>query len=219
MSIYTGKFITLEGGEGAGKSTQLSVIKSEIEQAGIEVVVTREPGGTPRAEAIRQLLLARDAEPMPETCELLLMFAARATHLHNLIVPALQRGAWVLCDRFTDASYAYQGYGRGLSLEQIKNLEQWVQQDIRPDMTLLLDVSVEVAIQRARMRNQAQGLGEGDRFEIEQSAFFERVRHGYLQRAQAEPNRFKVVDASLDIDRVSEATRQVVRDFIQQIAR
>ena len=219
MSIYTGKFITLEGGEGAGKSTQLSVIKSEIEQAGIEVVVTREPGGTPRAEAIRNLLLARDAEPMPESCELLLMFAARATHLHNLIVPALQRGAWVLCDRFTDASYAYQGYGRGLSLEQIKNLEHWVQQDIRPDLTLLLDVSVEVAMQRARLRNQAQGLGEGDRFEIEQSAFFERVRHGYLQRAQAEPNRFQVVDAGLDIDRVSEATRQVVRDFIQQVAR
>ena len=219
MSIYTGKFITLEGGEGAGKSTQLSVIKSEIEQAGIEVVVTREPGGTPRAEAIRNLLLARDAEPMPESCELLLMFAARATHLHNLIVPALQRGAWVLCDRFTDASYAYQGYGRGLSLEQIKNLEHWVQQDIRPDLTLLLDVSVEVAMQRARLRNQAKGLGEGDRFEIEQSAFFERVRHGYLQRAQAEPNRFKVVDASLDIDHVSEATRRVVRDFIQQVAR
>ena len=219
MSIYTGKFITLEGGEGAGKSTQLSVIKSEIEQAGIEVVVTREPGGTPRAEAIRQLLLTRDTEPMPESCELLLMFAARATHLHNLIVPALRRGAWVVCDRFTDASYAYQGYGRGLSLEQIRNLEQWVQQDIRPDLTLLLDVSVEVAMQRARLRNQAQGLGEGDRFEIEQSAFFERVRHGYLQRAQAEPNRFKVVDASLDIDRVSEATRRVVRDFIQQVAR
>ena len=219
MSIYTGKFITLEGGEGAGKSTQLSIIKSEIEQAGIEVVVTREPGGTPRAEAIRQLLLTRDTEPMPESCELLLMFAARATHLNNLIVPALQRGAWVVCDRFTDATYAYQGYGRGLSLEQIKNLEQWVQQDTRPDLTLLLDVSVEVAMQRARLRNQAQGLGEGDRFEIEQSAFFERVRHGYLQRAQAEPHRFKVVDASLDIDRVSEATRRVVRDFIQQVAR
>jgi dTMP kinase len=217
MSIYPGKFITLEGGEGAGKSTQLAMIQAEIERAGIEVVVTREPGGTPRAEAIRQLLLSRDAEAMPESCELLLMFAARATHLHNLIVPALKRGAWVLCDRFTDASYAYQGYGRGVSLQQIQNLEQWVQQDIKPDMTLLLDVSVDVAMQRARLRNQSQGLGEGDRFEIEQSAFFERVRHGYLQRAQAEPNRFRIVDASLDIARVSEATRQVVRDFIQKV--
>ena len=217
MSIYPGKFITLEGGEGAGKSTQLAMIQAEIERAGIDVVVTREPGGTPRAEAIRQLLLSRDAEAMPESCELLLMFAARATHLHNLIVPALKRGAWVLCDRFTDASYAYQGYGRGVSLQQIQNLEQWVQQDIKPDMTLLLDVSVDVAMQRARLRNQSQGLGEGDRFEIEQSAFFERVRHGYLQRAQAEPNRFRIVDASLDIARVSEATRQVVRDFIQKV--
>lgn len=214
MSIYTGKFITLEGGEGAGKSTQLAVIKSEIDRAGIEVVVTREPGGTPRAEAIRQLLLSRDDEPMPESCELLLMFAARSTHLNNLIVPALKRGAWVLCDRFTDASYAYQGYGRGLSLTQIENLERWVQDGVKPDLTLLLDVSVEVAMQRARLRNQSQGLGEGDRFEIEQSAFFERVREGYLRRAQADPKRFKIVDAALDLDGVSAATRQVIRDFI-----
>lgn len=216
MPIYTGKFITLEGGEGAGKSTQLAVIKSEIEQAGIEVVVTREPGGTPRAEAIRQLLLSRDAEPMPESCELLLMFAARSTHLHNLILPALKRGAWVLCDRFTDASYAYQGYGRGLSLAQIENLERWVQDGVKPDLTLLLDVSVEIAMQRARLRNQSQGLGEGDRFEIEQNAFFERVREGYLQRAQAEPNRFQIVNAGLDLDAVSTATRQVIRDFIRK---
>lgn len=216
MSIFTGKFITLEGGEGAGKSTQLAVIKSEIEQAGIEVVVTREPGGTPRAEAIRQLLLSRDAELMPESCELLLMFAARSTHLHNLILPALQRGAWVLCDRFTDASYAYQGYGRGLSLTQIENLERWVQDGLKPDLTLLLDVSVDIAMQRARLRNQSQGLGEGDRFEIEQNAFFERVREGYLQRAQAEPNRFRIVNAGLELDAVSTATRQVIREFIRK---
>lgn len=216
MSIFTGKFITLEGGEGAGKSTQLAVIKSEIEEAGIEVVVTREPGGTPRAEAIRQLLLSRDAELMPESCELLLMFAARSTHLHNLILPALQRGAWVLCDRFTDASYAYQGYGRGLSLTQIENLERWVQDGLKPDLTLLLDVSVDIAMQRARLRNQSQGLGEGDRFEIEQNAFFERVREGYLQRAQAEPNRFQIVNAGLELDAVSTATRQVIREFIRK---
>lgn len=216
MSIFTGKFITLEGGEGVGKSTQLAVIKSEIEQAGIEVVVTREPGGTPRAEAIRQLLLSRDVEPMPESCELLLMFAARSTHLHNLILPALQRGAWVLCDRFTDASYAYQGYGRGLSLAQIENLERWVQDGLKPDLTLLLDVSVDIAMQRARLRNQSQGLGEGDRFEIEQNAFFERVREGYLQRAQAEPNRFQIVNAGLELDAVSAATRQVIREFIRK---
>lgn len=212
----TGRFITLEGGEGAGKSTQLQTIERELQTAGIEVVVTREPGGTPRAEKIRELLLARDTEAMPASCELLLMFAARATHLHNLILPALQRGAWVLSDRFTDASYAYQGYGRGLSLTQIAQLEQWVQQGIQPHLTLLLDAPVELAMQRARARNQAAGQGEGDRFEIEQSAFFERVRQGYLVRAQSDPGRFRIIDASQTLDSVARDVSTTLRQFIQE---
>src|SRR5690242_18616665 len=128
----TGKFITLEGGEGVGKTTQLNVIQSTLQSVGIKMVMTREPGGTGRAERIRELLLSREDEPMPPICELLLMFAARATHLHNVIVPALRRGEWVVCDRFTDASYAYQGYGRGLSLRHIQQLENMVQQDLQP---------------------------------------------------------------------------------------
>ena len=216
MLVAHGKFITLEGGEGAGKSTQMAAIQSELQTAGIEVVLTREPGGTARAELLRKILLTRDAEAMPESCELLLMFAARATHLHNLILPSLQRGAWVLCDRFTDASYAYQGYGRGLSLARIAYLEKWVQQGIQPDLTLLLDAPVEVALQRARARNQMQGLGEGDRFEVEQAAFFERVRRGYLERAQAEPDRFRVIDASQDLTSVTQATRLAIKEFIER---
>jgi dTMP kinase len=212
----TGKFITLEGGEGAGKSTQLAVIESELRGADIEVVVTREPGGTPRAERIRELLLKRDEEVMPDNCELLLMFAARATHLHNLICPALQRGAWVLCDRFTDASYAYQGHGRGLSLEHIAWLERWVQQGLSPDLTLLLDAPVAQSLQRAQQRNQERGEGM-DRFESEQLAFFERVRQGYLQRAAAEPGRFQLIDAGRSLEAVSASVRATVQQFISKV--
>lgn len=213
-----GKFITLEGGEGAGKSTQLKIVENELRAAGAEVVVTREPGGTPRAERIRELLLARDEETMPDNCELLLMFAARATHVGNLIRPALQRGAWVLCDRFTDASYAYQGYGRGMPLERIAWLEAWVQEELRPDLTLLLDAPVAQAMQRARQRNDAQGE-QHDRFETEQQEFFERVRRGYLQRAAAEPKRFQIIDASQSLSQVSEVVRQSIRHFAQQARR
>ncbi len=211
-----GKFITLEGGEGAGKSTQLEAVRTELTAAGLEVVVTREPGGTPRAEKIRELLLARSEETMPESCELLLMFAARATHLHNLILPSLQRGAWVVCDRFTDASYAYQGHGRGLSLQHIAQLETWVQQGLQPDLTLLLDAPVELAMQRARQRNLAQGQGLGDRFEVEQTAFFERVRQGYLERARNDPGRFRLVDASQPLVEVTTQVRAAINQFIDQ---
>ena len=214
MNTQFGKFITLEGGEGVGKSTQMAAIQSELQAAGIEVVLTREPGGTPRAEEIRRLLLSKDAEAMPDTCELLMIFAARSTHLHNLILPILSRGTWVLCDRFTDASYAYQGYGRGVSLDFIAQLERMVQQGIQPDLTLLLDAPVDVAMQRARSRNTMQGLGDGDRFEVEQSSFFERVRKGYLTRAGSDVNRFKVIDASGDLDSVSRLTRQAIKSFI-----
>ena len=213
-----GKFITLEGGEGVGKSTQLQAIQAQLQAAGMTVVVTREPGGTPRAERIRELLLQRDAEAMPETCELLLMFAARATHLHNVILPALQRGDWVLCDRFTDASYAYQGYGRGLSLTQIATLEQWVQQGVSPDLTVLLDAPVEQAMQRARQRNQQQAQAD-DRFETEQLAFFERVRQGYLERAAAEPQRFRVIDAGQPLDIVTAQVQVCMQGFISENSR
>jgi len=209
-----GKFITLEGGEGVGKSTQLKVVQATLQQAGLNVVMTREPGGTPRAEQIRQLLLARDTEPMPPSCELLLMFAARATHLHNVIKPALQRGEWVVCDRFTDASYAYQGYGRGLPLEDIRELEHMVHGDIQPDMTLLLDAPAQLGMQRARQRS-ATGEQETDRFETEQLAFFERVRLGYNIRAGEHASRFRIIDASQSLEAVSNSIREVVMQFVQ----
>lgn len=212
----SGKFITLEGGEGVGKSTQVQTVRETLEAAGLEVIVTREPGGTPRAERIRELLLQRDAEPMPQACELLLMFAARATHLHNLILPALHRGAWVVCDRFTDASYAYQGYGRGVSIHQIEQLEALVQEQVRPDLTLLLDAPVALAMQRAWQRNAAQGHPEGDRFEAERGEFFERVRTGYLERAQAEPARFRLIDATQPLQTVAQQVREVLSHFIAQ---
>ncbi|HEX2584833.1 MAG TPA: dTMP kinase [Steroidobacteraceae bacterium] len=210
----SGKFITLEGGEGVGKTTQLKVVEATLQQAGLNVIMTREPGGTERAEHIRELLLARDTEPMPPSCELLLMFAPRATHLHNVIKPALQRGDWVVCDRFTDASYAYQGYGRGLSIEDIRELERMVHDDIQPDMTLLLDAPVELGMQRAQQRS-ASGAQETDRFEAEQLGFFERVRLGCNIRAGEHAARFRIIDASQPLDNVSAAIRTVVMQFIQ----
>jgi dTMP kinase len=166
----------------------------------VEVVLTREPGGTPRAERLRTILLERDAEPMPQSCELLLMFAARATHLDNLVRPAVARGAWVLCDRFTAATYAYQGGGRGLPNAQIDALVAVVHADLWPDLTVLLDLPVATGLARASNRNGADGP---DRFESEQQAFFERVRAAYLARARAEPGRFRVLDASRSIDEVT----------------
>jgi dTMP kinase len=195
-----GRFITFEGGEGAGKSTQIARAADWLRARGVEVVLTREPGGTPRAERLRTILLERDAEPMPQSCELLLMFAARATHLENLVRPAVARGAWVLCDRFTDATYAYQGGGRGLPKAQIDSLVAVVHADLWPDLTVLLDLPVATGLARASSRNGADGP---DRFESEQQAFFERVRAAYLERARAEPGRFRVLDASRSIDEVT----------------
>jgi dTMP kinase len=174
-----GRFITVEGGEGVGKTTQLVVIQEVLVASGLECIMTREPGGTPRAERIRELLLTPTDEPMPPMCELLLMFAARSTHLENVIKPALDRGTWVVSDRFTDATYAYQGAARGMPEGDISTLENLVQRSVRPDLTLLLDAPVEVALQRARQRNQGQ---QTDRFELERAGFFERVRAGYLAR-------------------------------------
>lgn len=182
-----GKFITLEGVDGAGKSTHLDFIAEWLRARGHEVVVTREPGGTPLGETLRDLLLHRD---MDADTELLLMFAARQAHLSQLILPSLARGAWVLSDRFTDASYAYQCGGRGLVKARVAALEAWVQQGFQPDLTLVFDVSAEIAAARRGAARSA------DRFEREADAFFERVRAAYLMRAAAEPGRIRVVDAS-----------------------
>jgi dTMP kinase len=203
-----GKFITIEGGDGVGKSTQISALRDLLVARGLEVVVTREPGGTPRAERLRDLLLERNDEPMPAECELLLMFAARSTHVENLVRPALARGAWVICDRFTDATYAYQGGGRGLDRDQIAFLERLVQRELKPDLTLLLDAPLEVGEARAAARNARSG--SGDRFEQERREFFERVRSAYLELARNEPQRFVVVDAAGEQASVSRAIRSII---------
>jgi dTMP kinase len=213
----SGRFITIEGGEGVGKSTQIAAVCAAVEKAGFEVLLTREPGGTERAERIRELLLAPSSEPMPQSCELLLMFAARATHIENVIRPALARGAWVVCDRFTDATYAYQGGGRTMPHDQIAMLEQIVQGDLRPHLTLLLDAPVELAMQRARVRNTEQGNAAGDRFEREQTAFFERVRVAYLVIAKNDPLRVRVIDAARELKSVESDVRAVVAEFIRAV--
>ncbi|TVR60603.1 MAG: dTMP kinase [Candidatus Competibacteraceae bacterium] len=185
----TGRFITVEGGEGAGKTTQLAFLRESLERVGHRVLLTREPGGTPLGEAIRTLLLGHRHDGMALATETLLMFAARAEHLERVIRPALAAGCWVLCDRFTDATYAYQGGGRGLPAARIAVLEDWVQGSLRPDWTLLFDLPIEVGLARAGRR------GAADRFEREDWAFFERVRATYLERAGREPDRYRVVDA------------------------
>jgi dTMP kinase len=203
-----GKFITVEGGEGAGKSTQIAFIRQCIENAGKRVIVTREPGGTAVGEQIRAVLLNPDNTQLHSDTELLLMFAARAQHLRELIEPALAQGAWVVSDRFTDATYAYQGGGRGIDTSRIAVLESWVQGELNPDLTLLLDLPVEVGMERARLR------GKYDRFETEQRAFFERVRTAYLQRAEQQPQRFRVVDASQNISGVQAALSSILSEYL-----
>jgi len=195
----SGLFITLEGPEGAGKSTNREYLAEHLRAQGVDVVLTREPGGTPLAERIRELLLAPSDEKMDADTELLLVFAARAQHLAEVIRPALARGAVVLCDRFTDATYAYQGGGRGLSLERIATLEQFVQGDLRPDLTLVFDLPVEIGLSRAAAR------GRLDRFEQEGQAFFEAVRQAYLARAQAAPQQYTLIDASQSLVQVQQA--------------
>lgn len=197
MAFRRGKFITLEGGEGVGKSTQLQVIREHLEQAGVPLLMTREPGGTPFAEQVRELLLAPRQEKVASDSELLLMFAARAQHVAHAIQPALSAGTWVVSDRFTDATYAYQGGGRGVDMQRIAELETWVQGEFRPDATFLLDAPVEVGLERMRER------GNLDRFEQEKADFFERVRQVYLERAAAEPDRWHVIDAAQPLESVS----------------
>ncbi len=204
----TGKFITIEGIEGAGKSTCMSVAAAEIEKRGIPLMKTREPGGTELGEALRELLLGHRHHGMADDAELLLMFAARAEHLQRKILPSLQHGQWVLCDRFTDATYAYQGSGRGLDDRRIAALENWVQGDLRPDLTIVMDLPVELGMQRAGSRSAP------DRFESEAYDFFEKVRQGYLDIATAQPQRVRVIDASRTLDQVAEDIAITIGRFI-----
>jgi dTMP kinase len=191
-----GVFITLEGGEGAGKSTNAHWIADYLRAKGKTVLVTREPGGTEVAEAIRGVLLSPDLPGMDSDTELLLMFAARNEHLQKKILPALGQGTWVICDRFTDATYAYQGYGRGISLQRIAELETWVQKDLRPDYVILFDLDVATGMARAQARGQA------DRFEQEHTDFFGRIRTGYQTRAEASPEHYPQIDAAQPLEQV-----------------
>ncbi|HET8711946.1 MAG TPA: dTMP kinase [Spongiibacteraceae bacterium] len=204
MAHARGVFITVEGGEGVGKSTNLAFVAEQIRAHGYELVTTREPGGTSIAESIRRLILDHHEESMAEMTELLLVFAARAQHIERVIKPALAAGKWVLCDRFTDATYAYQGGGRGLDVQAISALEHLVQRDLRPDVTLLLDAPIEVGAARVAQR------GATDRLESEQKVFFERVRNSYLERARAEPQRFHVIDAAQLLADVQTQLRSVL---------
>lgn len=203
-----GRFITIEGIEGVGKSTNMDAIVRHIEAAGHRVLTTREPGGTPYAEDIRAILTSRDEEPLPEIAELLLMFAARALNVNNVIVPALDAGTWVVCDRFTDSSRAYQGGGRGLPMETIDRLADWVHGDTWPDLTVLLDAPVEVGMQRAGDR------GAPDRFEQERHDFFERVRACYLEIASREPARVVVVDTTQTLAEVEAQVCAVIDQLL-----
>ncbi len=206
-----GRFITLEGIEGVGKSTQMARACEHLAAAGKPVETTREPGGTPLAEAIRGLVLSPQAgEPVPALCELLLMFASRAAHVANRIEPWLAQGRWVVCDRFTDATLAYQGGGRGVSAKRIRRLASWVHPDGWPDLTLLLDAPVDMALARRAAR------GAADRIEQEERAFFEAVRETYLDIAAAEPSRIRVIDASQSVEAVSAAIARELNSLLER---
>jgi dTMP kinase len=207
MTDTAGRFLTIEGIEGVGKSTQVARLSAALADRNIAHVVTREPGGTALAEKIRDLVLSPREETLPPAAELLLMFAARAVHIANHIEPALSAGRWVVCDRFTDATFAYQGAGRGMSQADIRYLETLVQGARRPDLTLLLDVPVGIGLERSRRRDAGRTR---DRFERERADFFERVRGGYLERARAEPDRMIVIDAAASMDEVTARIMQVL---------
>lgn len=205
-----GRFITVEGGEGAGKTTQIGFMRDWLQRLGVPVVLTREPGGTVLGEEIRALLLGHRHEGMALAAETLLLFAARAEHLERVIHPALAAGHWVLCDRFTDATYAYQGGGRDLAPERIAILEDWVQGDLRPDLTLLFDVPVAMGLERAARRSTA------DRFEQEDKAFFERVRTAYLQRARQHPDRYRIVNAAGSLDEIRAGVECILAEWLER---
>ncbi len=199
-----GKFITIDGVEGAGKSTQITFICDYLKAKGVKVILTREPGGTDVGEKIRTLLLSNSTGKMHADTELMLMFAARNEHIQNKIMPALKQGDWVLSDRFTDASYAYQGGGRGLDVERIAQLEQWVLQDFIPDMTLLLDVPVEIGMSRVESR------GKKDRIELEATDFFNRVRQAYIDRSEQFPERIKLIDSSQTVEHTKQQIKVIL---------
>ena len=207
-SVQRGKFITIEGIEGVGKSTNIDLLASLIENGGHRVMTTREPGGTPIAENIRQILKEHGDEPLPDVAELLLMFAARSINVNNAIRPALESGTWVIADRFTDSTRAYQGGGRGFPRESIEWLAKFVHGDLQPEVTILLDAPVAMAMQRAGRR------GDLDRFEVERTDFFDRVRESYLQLAASEPGRFIVVDCSQDLHAVQANIREIAATLL-----
>jgi dTMP kinase len=208
-----GRFIVLEGGEGAGKSSNLDALQRLLEDRGLAVLRTREPGGTPLGEAVRGLLLDPAFAGMEVKAELLLMFAARAQHVTQVIRPALEAGVWVISDRFTSSTYAYQGGGRGLPWQAIAWLESFVQEDLRPDLTLLLDTPVEVGLARMRGRGESE-----DRIEREGRPFFERVRAAFLAQAEAAPDRFAVIDASQPLDEVQAALQRALQPLLTELA-
>ena len=203
-----GKFITIEGSEGVGKTTNINFIVDYLTKHNRRTIETREPGGTAAAEEIRNILLNSNGELIPDIAELLLFFAARSLHLENVILPALVAGKFVICDRFTDATIAYQGYGRGFDIERINNIAQWVHADIQPDLTILLDAPAEIGMQRAKKR------GAIDRMESEEISFYERVREGYLQLAEQYNDRFVVIDANQSLDLVQKAIMMHLEDLI-----
>ncbi len=205
--MQKGKFITIDGVEGAGKSTQITFICEYLQAKGVNVVLTREPGGTDLGEQIRELLLTTKTKSMHSDSELLLMFSARNEHIHSKIIPALNNGDWVLSDRFTDASYAYQGGGRGLNMQRIEQLEKWVLQDFTPDMTLLLDIPVEQGMERVKSR------GKKDRIELENMDFFERVRQAYIARSKAYPERIKLINSAKTKEYTSMQIAQILADL------
>ena len=207
-SVTKGQFITIEGTEGVGKSTNMAFIEDWLIKAGKELIITREPGGTELGEKLRAVLLDAKEQSMCDDTELLLMFAARAQHLQQVILPALNAGKWVLCDRFTDATYAYQGGGRGIEMSRIAQLEQWVQGDIRPDMTIILDLPVEVGLERASKRSTP------DRFELEKHDFFNKVRDTYLARAATQPERYQVVDAIPSVEIVQQSIQSILEKMV-----
>ena len=203
-----GKFITIEGSEGVGKSSNIAFIEKALQAAGKDILLTREPGGTELGERLRDMLLDARNSAICDDTELLLMFAARAQHLAEVIKPALEKGSWVICDRFTDATYAYQGGGRGIELERIASLERWVQGELQPDYTFLLDMPVEAGLERAGKRSTP------DRFEQEKMDFFNRVRDAYLSRSKQYPERFRVIDASPALDVVQKQIASALESIL-----
>ena len=206
------KFISIEGIEGAGKSTQIQFIKTYLERFNQTVVVTREPGGTPLAEEIRELLLKPREERMSDDTELLLMFAARAQHINQVILPALSEGKWVVSDRFVDATFAYQGAGRGIYEERIAALSEWTLAGLKTDLTLLFDLPVDVGQQRVNQR-----LLQKDRFEQEKTDFFEKIRHCYLERAAAEPERIQIIDAEKSITAIEQQVSNILDKLLKKV--